>query len=367
MALAVLFFGFLGITYSAFLYPQVFSPSSSIQKGERVSFDESVVVDFSDSMIPQTFNGKIGISPQNEVNLSWQDYNRKLVITPRKSWKPETKYQISFEGGRNIMFLKHSAVLNFQTMAYPKVNSFFPEQGSQDVILDIEDPISITFNSAIKDFKIKVAVDPPVELKSQLDLERNQLKLLPQVELARGVDYTFKISIKGLTEEDKNYREIYQSSFRMKPAAPTVWEKDFALRLTQAKKYTEAKIKDGKYIDINLRSQVMTIFENGQVLDAYMVSSGKRGLETPQGTFHIANKAPRAWSKAYGLYMPYWMALVASGQFGIHELPEWPSGYKEGAAHLGTPVSHGCVRLGVGPAERVYNWTEVGTPVVVHS
>ena len=64
--------------------------------------------------------------------------------------------------------------------------------------------------------------------------------------------------------------------------------------------------------------------------------------------------------------MPNWMALVASGKFGIHELPEWPSGYKEGASHLGSPVSHGCVRLGVGPSKRVYDFAEVGTPVIVH-
>jgi lipoprotein-anchoring transpeptidase ErfK/SrfK len=64
--------------------------------------------------------------------------------------------------------------------------------------------------------------------------------------------------------------------------------------------------------------------------------------------------------------MPYWMAIVPGGKFGIHELPEWPGGYKEGANHLGTPVSHGCVRLGVGPAQTVYNWADIGTPVVVH-
>jgi lipoprotein-anchoring transpeptidase ErfK/SrfK len=122
----------------------------------------------------------------------------------------------------------------------------------------------------------------------------------------------------------------------------------------------------GKYIDINLKSQIMTIFENGKLLDAYLVSTGKRGMETKQGQFAVHNKFPRAWSKKYGLYMPYWMAMVPSGEFGIHELPEWPGGYKEGQNHLGIPVSHGCIRLGVGPAERVYNWAELKTPVLIH-
>lgn len=362
-----LFFVFSGLIYSAFLYPKFFSPGSLLQKESGLSFDEPVVINFSDAMIPQTFNGKIKIYPQNEVNLHWQDHNRKLVVVPQKNWNPETKYQISLENGRSIMLLKHSAALNFQTKPYPKVSSFSPVSGAQDVLLDIEDPISIVFDNSIKDFKIKVMVDPPAELKSQLDLENNQLKLIPETELDRGANYTFKIAIRGLTEKDENYREIYQSSFRVKPDTPTVWEKDFALRVAQAKQYTECLIEEGKYIDINVKSQVMTIFENGQAQDAYIISSGKRGMDTPQGTFRIANKFPKAWSKKYGLYMPFWMAIVPSGDFGIHELPEWPSGYKEGANHLGTPVSHGCVRLGVGSAERVYNWTEVGTPVIVHS
>ena len=78
----------------------------------------------------------------------------------------------------------------------------------------------------------------------------------------------------------------------------------------------------------------------------------------------VKNKIDRAFSKTYGLYMPFWMAFTYNG-YGIHELPEWPGGYKEGEDHLGIPVSHGCVRLGVNSAEQIYNWSEVGTPVIV--
>jgi lipoprotein-anchoring transpeptidase ErfK/SrfK len=187
---------------------------------------------------------------------------------------------------------------------------------------------------------------------------------LPQEEFARGKKYDFEISLKYKKEEQ--YKKIYETSFTTKEPLPEKWSDDLMVRVEQAKKFTEPQIRDGKYIDINLTSQVMAIFENGQLLDAYIVSSGKRGMDTPTGTFHIANKTPRAWSKKYGLYMPYWMALVSSGDYGIHELPEWPGGYKEGTNHLGIPVSHGCVRLGVGPAKRVYEWTELKTPVVIH-
>lgn len=147
---------------------------------------------------------------------------------------------------------------------------------------------------------------------------------------------------------------------------PIIRDKNPETRLQEAKIYTKPQYNEGKYIDISLSHQNMVLFEDGKFIEAYLVSSGKRGMETPIGTFQIQNKVPRAYSKTYGLYMPNWMALVASGKFGIHELPEWPNGYKEGANHLGVAVSHGCVRLGVGAAKRVFDWADVGTTVIVH-
>lgn len=120
----------------------------------------------------------------------------------------------------------------------------------------------------------------------------------------------------------------------------------------------------GKYIDIDLTKQLMTIFEGVNQMGQYIISSGKASMPTPTGTRTIINKDPRAWSNKYGLWMPWWMGI--GGDYGIHELPEWPNGYKEGESHLGTPVSHGCVRLGIGAAQTVYNWAEIGMPVYIH-
>lgn len=121
---------------------------------------------------------------------------------------------------------------------------------------------------------------------------------------------------------------------------------------------------DGKYIEINLSQQKLYIYEGENLVGAYAISTGKWSMPTPTGTRHIESKTTRAYSKKYNLYMPYWNSI--GGGYGIHELPEWPGGAKEGESHLGTPVSHGCVRLGVGPAETVYNWAPIGTPVYIH-
>ena len=102
------------------------------------------------------------------------------------------------------------------------------------------------------------------------------------------------------------------------------------------------------------------------------MSTGKWSAPTPQGVLYIKNHISYAYSRKFDLYMPWWLGLAwnpdGSGYegYGIHELPEWKNGKKEGEGHLGTPVSHGCIRLGVGPAEAIYNWAEEGTPVYIH-
>ncbi len=117
-------------------------------------------------------------------------------------------------------------------------------------------------------------------------------------------------------------------------------------------------------IGIDLAKQTLTYYVAHEAWKEFPVSSGKASMPTPQGSFHILNKVKKAWSKAYGLWMPYWLGLD-HGEFGIHELPVWPSGYREGENHLGTPVSHGCIRLGIGSAQYIYDRVATGTEVII--
>jgi len=121
---------------------------------------------------------------------------------------------------------------------------------------------------------------------------------------------------------------------------------------------------EGKYLDIDLTLQKLCRVEGPTIIDCFPISSGKSGHATPTGTYPISEKSPRHWSATYFMWLPFWERFIDEG-YGIHELPETNT-WKETSEHLGTPVSHGCVRLGVGPAETVYNWTEIGTPVYIH-
>ena len=117
------------------------------------------------------------------------------------------------------------------------------------------------------------------------------------------------------------------------------------------------------WIEVDREHQELTYVVSGQAWKKFSVSTGKPSMPTPAGVYKILNKSPKAWSKAYGLYMPYWLGLGKHGEFGIHELPVWPNGYREGEDHLGIAVSYGFTRLGVGAAKYIYERSAVASEV----
>jgi lipoprotein-anchoring transpeptidase ErfK/SrfK len=124
----------------------------------------------------------------------------------------------------------------------------------------------------------------------------------------------------------------------------------------------------GKYIEVNLTDQKLYLWDGQNKVNEYRVSTGSPKTPTREGVFAIRNKAPVGIYA--GWHMPWWMAVVRDSRNlyqGIHELPTYlPTGKKEGESYLGRAVSHGCIRLNVGDAKTVYDWTPVGTPVFIH-
>lgn len=364
---AMLSAGF-GLIYSGFKDElKTFEIRAEVVKKENLQPDEPAVIYFSGPVRKESVSASLSINPPTEVNLEWSEKNRKLSISPKYNWKNGKTYAIVIERGENFLGMDFKENLSFSVEDFPKVVSISPSKGEKNVLIDIEDPIMISFDKSIKDYNVKVSFSPMGNFSHELNEEKNVLKIMPTESLEYGKRYDVFVVIKhkkSVSEEE--FENIFESNFETKKLEIKEWSKDTSVRLFQAKNYTEAMVAEGKYIDINLKSQVMVIFESGQALDSFLISSGRSGMNTPDGNFKIFNKHPRPWSKKYSLFMPYWMAITSTGEFGIHELPEWPGGYKEGANHLGIPVSHGCVRLGIGPAEKVYNWADIGTPVVIH-
>lgn len=106
-------------------------------------------------------------------------------------------------------------------------------------------------------------------------------------------------------------------------------------------------------IEIHRAKGVTLLVDNGSVKRAVHSSAGKRGFETPAGSYRIQRKVLKDWSRPYRTWMPY--ASYFHAGYALHQgaVPTYPA-------------SHGCVRLPTWDAADVYRFATVGTAVVVY-
>lgn len=123
-----------------------------------------------------------------------------------------------------------------------------------------------------------------------------------------------------------------------------------------------------KLIEIDISDQRMTVWENGRVKWYWVCSTGEPSRPTRIGQFSVISKITNAYSSTYHLQMPWWLGIYWAGgsQNGIHALPILPNGRTLWAGLLGRRVSFGCIILDTGNARALYNWADIGTPVIIH-
>jgi lipoprotein-anchoring transpeptidase ErfK/SrfK len=105
---------------------------------------------------------------------------------------------------------------------------------------------------------------------------------------------------------------------------------------------------------IDLSQQLMYVYRAEQLVGVSTISSGKKGKETQLGFWSVRIKKVKGFSRKYdNAPMPYMQMYDAKG-LAFH-----------GGALPGYPASHGCVRLPVKFAQRLFGMTKVGTKVVI--
>ena len=97
---------------------------------------------------------------------------------------------------------------------------------------------------------------------------------------------------------------------------------------------------------VDVSKQTMTVSENGQVVHSWRVSTGKKGYNTPRGSYRPTRMHRMWYSRKYdNSPMPH--SVFFRGGYAIHGTNYVKS--------LGRPASHGCVRLAPGNARAFYN------------
>jgi lipoprotein-anchoring transpeptidase ErfK/SrfK len=107
-------------------------------------------------------------------------------------------------------------------------------------------------------------------------------------------------------------------------------------------------------IVVDLLTQMAYVYRGDKLLGASSMSSAKTGHVTPYGYWSILEKRPFYRSRKYeNAPMPFMQRIDEYG-IAFH-----------GGVNPGYPASHGCIRLPMKFAEKLYGVTKIGTKVVI--
>ena len=110
-------------------------------------------------------------------------------------------------------------------------------------------------------------------------------------------------------------------------------------------------------VKLSTSAQRVYVMEGNEVLLATPCSVGTASTPTPHGTFSIYSKTAnrrRVSSPGAGYPMTFWMEFKSA--YGMHR--GWVKPY---------PCTHGCVRLPIKSAQKIFSMVRTGTPLIIAS
>lgn len=124
--------------------------------------------------------------------------------------------------------------------------------------------------------------------------------------------------------------------------------------------FTMPDIQPGEHwVDVDLSQQIVFAYEGNQLVNSFLVSTGRKPTPTVTGTFRI--------------YVKYRYADMTGPGYNLPDVPYVMYFYKGYGLHgtywhnnFGHPMSHGCVNFRTEDAKWIYNWMSVGSIVNVH-
>lgn len=132
-------------------------------------------------------------------------------------------------------------------------------------------------------------------------------------------------------------------------------------------------------IVVNLRTQSLGVFENGEMIRTWSIASGMDRAPTSPGIFQILSHEPLASGGSFELcsdmgcaqWQMYWFMGIYEAVPGLvngfHGWVELPNGGLLGDGNVGRPATYGCVMSEQEPAQWLYDWATEGTVVEIIS
>jgi lipoprotein-anchoring transpeptidase ErfK/SrfK len=215
------------------------------------------------------------------------------------------------------------------------------------------------------------------QLKGYVQALANKLDVAPvnmKVDVINGVSNTVQAGANGTAiDQDPLTAAIAIALGQQAPLTYVITSHPVAFRTVST---NLVSLDLGNYIEINLATQHLWVWQDHAVIYDSPVTTGATGADfgTVTGLFSIYYKTTNTYLNGqqygprynYSDFVKYWMPFYQG--YGLHDA-SWRNGnFGETSGPLGYYYdgSHGCVNLPDATAAFVYNWSVVGTPVWVH-
>lgn len=119
------------------------------------------------------------------------------------------------------------------------------------------------------------------------------------------------------------------------------------------------ELPGGKVIWIDQTRQVGRAYEDGKKIMEFPVLTGDDETTTPPGVYRVRQKVEDYFSRKYKVPMPYSLFFDLTNRRAIHEGEVPPAPQRREYA------THGCVHVESPYIERLFDWAEEGTTLVI--
>ena len=340
------------------------SSTARISYRQTPEMGDFIVVSFPMATSKERALKSFSISPATVGELQWLEGKHELIFIPSEGLNPHTSYTIKIKPPS--LFAQLTSVADqktFQPKNLPvKFSVRLPDNQTIYYITEagLKRPVTMeVFNS----YESNREEDIQTVDKSTLDLYPDNLLIHPgngspvyklengvkrhvqNVETfnALGFDWN-SIALVNQFELD-SYPEGEPLTIGILPSVETA---------------ANQNATKGKLIDIDLTAMKLTMWEDGKIVEEVPVAGQGNPKTSPtrKGFFTILSKEENHLSSISRVWMPWSMRY--SGGYFIHGWPYWPNGSK-----LTSKFSGGCVRLFDNDVEKVYQFAEIGTSVIV--
>nr|MBA2520670.1 L,D-transpeptidase family protein [Chloroflexia bacterium] len=123
----------------------------------------------------------------------------------------------------------------------------------------------------------------------------------------------------------------------------------------------------GKWIDIHLTQQLMTVYDGITPLRTVVITTGMAGWETPPGLFYILHRVANETmtNDAIGAENFYRLEDVLFTQYFTDRGHALHFAWWRTPETIGRPGSHGCINMLLEDARYLWDWAEIGTAILI--